>query len=205
MDDGRGQEGRLRRGARAVHRRHLRSLVLDLEATAVRPAIYRCPTGGRLSSTAARSSSATTATGARAGYLTWRRPDRHGRAGQLCLAFGHRDQERAGRLLAGPHRRRLAPINPAVRSKTRRITRELDPEDDPDGLVAAADELLRRDDLVAAVVEIRELFDKVSDKFGDGFYLPPGWYRELDLIETLQAQILPATGDRDAFVRRADG
>ncbi len=79
------------------------------------------------------------------------------------------------------------------------------PDDDPDGLVAAADELRRRGDLVAAVVEIRELFDKVSAKFGDAFYVAPGWYRVLDLIETLQAQILPATGDRDAFVRRADG
>ncbi len=78
-------------------------------------------------------------------------------------------------------------------------------EDDPDGLIAAADELLRRDDLVAAVVEIRELLDKASDKFGDAFYISPHWYRELDLIETLQAQILPATGDRDAFVSRADG
>ena len=65
--------------------------------------------------------------------------------------------------------------------------------------------MLRRDDLVAAVVEIRELLDKASDKFGDAFYISPHWYRELDLIETLQAQILPATGDRDAFVRRADG
>ncbi len=82
---------------------------------------------------------------------------------------------------------------------------KLAPEDDPDGLIAVADELLRRDDLVAAVVEIRELIDKVSNKFGDRFDFPPVWYRELDLIETLQAQILPATGDRDAFVSRADG
>jgi len=76
---------------------------------------------------------------------------------------------------------------------------ERPPDDDPDGLIAAADELLRREDLVAAVGEIRELVDRVSDKFGDEFDLSPYTYRELVLIETLQAQILPPTGDRDAF------